>query len=104
MDIEYTNDKELDEELSSLEGTVEKVDSESELRNYIVNYVGNKVNPEDDQVTVKMIVETVAEEFPDFLLAVAEENWIRGYQQAIHDVDEGKRLIEKTKEEQEGSE
>ena len=104
MDIEFTNDKELDEGLSTLDEPVEKVTTESELKNYIVNYVGNKTNPEDDQVTVKMIVETVAEEFPDFLLAVAEENWIRGYQQALNDVDEGKRLIEKAKEEQKDSE
>ena len=104
MDIEFTNDKELDEGLSTLDEPVEKVATESELKNYIVNYVGNKTNPEDDQVTVKMIVETVAEEFPDFLLAVAEENWIRGYQQALNDVDEGKRLIEKAKEEQKDSE
>ena len=41
-----------------------------------------------------MIVHTLAEEFPEFLMAVAEENWIRGYQQAIHDVDEGQKLLQ----------
>jgi hypothetical protein len=102
MDIEFTNNDELSEELSTLGDVVEKTDSE--LKNYIVNYVGTKINPEDDQITVKMIVDTVAKEFPEFLLAVAEENWIRGYQQALNDVDEGKRLVEKAKEEQEDSE
>ena len=46
-----------------------------------------------------MIVETMAKEFPEFLLAVAEENWVRGYQQAIEDVDNGIKMEkEKTNE------
>jgi hypothetical protein len=36
-----------------------------------------------------MIVHAMADEFPEFLLAVAEENFIRGYQQALYDVDYG---------------
>ena len=40
-----------------------------------------------------MIVQVVAEDFPEFLLAVAEENWIRGYQQAILDVEEGEKIV-----------
>ena len=102
MDIKFTNEKELDGNYSTLENAVAK--KESELRAYLINYVGNKINPETDDVTVGMIVETVAEEFPEFMLAVAEENWIRGYQQAINDVDEGKRLIEKKKAEEEPGE
>jgi hypothetical protein len=39
-----------------------------------------------------MIVESMAKEFPEFVLAVAEENWIRGYQQALQDVTEGEKL------------
>jgi hypothetical protein len=31
----------------------------------------------------------MAEEFPDFLMVVAQENWLRGYQQALYDVDYG---------------
>ena len=34
----------------------------------------------------------MAEEFPEFLMVVAEENWIRGYQQALTDVSVGERL------------
>ena len=94
-DIEFTDNDEIGEKYSTLGDTVEK--TESELKDYIINYVGNKLDPEDDNITVGMIVNTVAEEFPEFLLAVAEENWIRGYQQALNDVDEGKRLIEKEK-------
>ena len=40
-----------------------------------------------------MVVETVADEFPDFLAAVAEENWVRGYQQAINDIAETEKEI-----------
>ena len=36
-----------------------------------------------------MIVNTMAKEFPEFVLTVAEENWVRGYQQALNDVDTG---------------
>jgi hypothetical protein len=31
----------------------------------------------------------MAQEFPDFLLVLAQENCIRGYQQALYDVDYG---------------
>ncbi|MDC1160139.1 hypothetical protein OAT10_00145 [Luminiphilus sp.] len=65
------------------------VNTDNELREFIVNYVGNKLDPKDDQVTVEMVVEVVAKEFPEFLLAVAEENWIRGYKQAFDDIEEG---------------
>ena len=70
------------------------VEEENELKTWLVNYVGSKEGPEDGQVTVGLIVETMAKEFPEFLLAVAEENWIRGYQQALIDSDVGKAAIE----------
>tara|TARA_Y100000310_G_C20356004_1_gene656681 strand:- start:255 stop:572 length:318 start_codon:yes stop_codon:yes gene_type:complete len=94
-DIKFTDSDELGEKYSTLGNVVEK--TESELKDYMISYVGNKLDPEDDNVTVGMVVNTVAAEFPEFLLAVAEENWIRGYQQALSDVDEGKRLIETEK-------
>jgi hypothetical protein len=42
----------------------------------------------------------MAEEFPEFLMALAEENWIRGYHQALNDVEEGERLAAEQKQEQ----
>ena len=92
MDIEFTNEDEINEQLSTLGHTVDR--SDSELKTYIVNYVGNKVQPENEEVTVKMVVETLAVEFPEFILALAEENWVRGYEQALADVDTGKKLVE----------
>jgi len=62
------------------------IKDDGELKKLFVNYVGEKHNPEDERVTVEMIVDTMAEEFPDFVLALAEENWVRGYQQAFYDL------------------
>ena len=67
---------------------LEKVAEETnELQAYIINYVGTKLKPENEEVTVEMIVQVMAEDFPEFLLPVAEENWIRGYQQAFVDME-----------------
>ena len=71
----------------------ELVGSDNELKSFIISYVGKKTNPEDGNVTVGNIVEVMASDFPEFLGAIAEENWIRGYQQAIADVEEGENLI-----------
>ena len=67
------------------------VGSETTLKEILVNYVGQEANPDNDEVTVKMIVETIATEFPEFLSVVAEENWIRGYHQALVDVETGQK-------------
>tara|TARA_Y100000310_G_scaffold338813_1_gene429552 strand:- start:2469 stop:2813 length:345 start_codon:yes stop_codon:yes gene_type:complete len=69
-------------------------DHNSELKNFIVEYVGQQVLPEDDTITVEMIVEVMAEEFPEFVWALAEENWIRGYHQALDDINNGKNLLD----------
>ena len=72
----------------------EALEKDSPMKEWMVNYVGNKINPEKDEVNLAMIIETMADEFPEFLLALAEENWIRGYHQAINDMETGKRLYE----------
>jgi hypothetical protein len=70
------------------------MEKENELKTFLVEYVGEKEKPENDEVTVEMIVNTMAKDFPEFVLTVAEENWIRGYQQAMVDIEVGERLIE----------
>jgi len=65
----------------------QQVQAVNPMKEWLVNYVGTKTIPEDGGVTVNMIVNAMADEFPEFLLAVAEENFIRGYQQALYDVD-----------------
>ena len=59
----------------------------NEMKKWLVNYVGEKLNPENDEVNVEMIIQVMAEEFPEFLMPIAEENFIRGYRQAINDVE-----------------
>lgn len=63
-----------------------KVEADSKLKEMIVNYIGDKIGPEDKNVTVEMALDVFAEEFPEFVLALAEENFIRGYNQAMNDV------------------
>lgn len=69
----------------------QKAQTDTKLKELLVDYVGNEKKPEDDGVTVEMIVETVAKEFPEFLLVVAEENFLRGYEQALVDIKDVKR-------------
>ena len=45
-------------------------------------------------VTLEMVVEVLADQFPEFVLAIAEENWVRGYQQGLDDVHVGRKLME----------
>ena len=59
------------------------VEKDSELKEYLVEYVGSKLDQED--VTVHMIAEVLASEFPEFLFSLAEENFLRGYQVGLDD-------------------
>ena len=71
----------------SLEKTVmDNSDTTTELRDYIVDYVGNLLNPEDNQVTVEMIINVLADELPEVVLPLVEENYIRGYEQGLEDL------------------
>ena len=82
-------------EIDNPDLTKEVVPSESELKEIIVNFVGNIRNPENDEITVEDVVEVFSQQFPEFLLAVAEENWVNGYSQALSDV----RFLEEQKKE-----
>ena len=72
----------------------EAVNADSTLKEWLVDYVGEKHKPESEEVTVEMIVATIAEEFPEFLMVIAEENWVRGYHQALVDVEAGQNVVE----------
>ena len=56
------------------------------LKQLVVNYIGYRLEAPED-VTVDMAVQVFAAEFPEFLMAVAEENFLRGYEQALTDVE-----------------
>ena len=52
----------------------ETVETDTEMKNWLVNYVGEKHDPDSGGVTVEMIVETMATEFPEFLMAYLKES------------------------------
>jgi hypothetical protein len=97
MEIKFADKKE--EENSSLK---EVVAGDNKLKEFIVEYAGNSHSPDNDEVTVEMVVETLSKDFPELVLAIAEENWVRGYHQAFQDIEKTSEHIfsEKTENEQ----
>ena len=69
----------------------EIISAENPLKQMLVDYVGKKYATEEDEgnfdVTVQMITEVLASEFPEFVLVMAEENWLRGYNQGLDDAE-----------------
>lgn len=61
--------------------------NQTPLKDLIVDFVGNKLQPDNDEVTIEHIAEVFTSEFPEFLMVMAEENWINGYTQALGDMD-----------------
>ena len=64
---------------------LKEITPETPMKEWIINYVGSKNNPEDENVTVEMVIKTMADEFPEILLTIAEENFIRSYIQGLED-------------------
>jgi hypothetical protein len=95
--MKVTFDNELNE-LEKNESLEEAVAPSSDLKELIVNYVGTKKNPENDEVTLEMVLDTFTQEFPEFVLPLAEENFIRGYNQALYDVEEGQKAMKELQE------
>ena len=65
----------------------EVVKSDSELKELFIDFVGQRLQPDNGEVTVEMCVEVFALEFPEFLLLVAQENFLRGYSQCMKDIE-----------------
>ena len=59
--------------------------ADSPLKTYLVEYTGTKLD--NREVTVHMIAEVMAAEFPEFMFSLAEENYIRGYQTGLNDAE-----------------
>lgn len=62
------------------------VGTETGLKELVVTYIGERLLAEEE-VTVDMAVQVFAAEFPEFLMAIAEENFLRGYEQALTDAE-----------------
>ena len=63
------------------------ISKDGALKSFIVEYVGDKLSPENKEVTVEMIIEVLAQDFPEVVLVLAEENFFRGYSQGLQDSD-----------------
>ena len=61
------------------------VNPDSGLKTYLVEYVGGRL--ENEEVTVNMVAEVLAADFPEFTYAFAEENFLRGYQLGLDDAE-----------------
>ena len=84
MSLQEELDKVInDEEAHTNDMLAMAVGTDTALKNMLVEYVGTKFDQEE--VTVNMIAETMAHEFPEFVYAMAEENFLRGYQLGLDD-------------------
>ncbi len=73
MKVEFSDKSEI--ENNDLNQSLEK---DNLLKKNVVEYVGNKLSPENGEVTTEMVIEVMATDFPEIVLALAEENFIRG--------------------------
>jgi|1_EtaG_2_1085319.scaffolds.fasta_scaffold01408_12 hypothetical protein len=78
-----TNPTITEEEAHANELLAMVVEPDSELKDMLVKHVGTKLDKEE--VTVHMIAEILALEFPEFVVSLAEENFLRGYQLGLDD-------------------
>ena len=62
------------------------VETDTGVKELVVTYIGDRLEAKEI-VTVDMAVQVFAAEFPEFLMAIAEENFLRGYEQALVDVE-----------------
>ena len=67
-------------------GILDKVvEAGNELQEDLVRHVRNRIN--EDQVTLGQVIGILASEFPELVITIAEENWIRGYKQGLDDAE-----------------
>ncbi len=78
---------------------------ETELKTWLVEKAGESYEKErkkaeaeigqevewNGDVTVEIITEYMASQFPELVLAIAEENFIRGYRQGLLDIEASER-------------
>jgi hypothetical protein len=67
-------------------GILDKVvEAGNELQEDLVRHVRNRIN--EDQVTLGQVIGILASEFPEIVITIAEENWVRGYKQGLDDAE-----------------
>ena len=70
------------------------VEINSELKEWLVEYVGNKMVPDNGEVSVEMVIHILSDEFPEVIMPLAEENFFRGYEQALVDLQAAEKDAE----------
>ena len=68
-----------------LDEQVKTTEQDNEFKNFVVNWTGQEHQPDNGDVTVEMIIETLAKNFPEVVMVLAEENFLRGYSQGLED-------------------
>lgn len=76
------------------------VQPDGSLKELLVDYVGNKLKPENNEVNIEMILKTLSEEFPESLILLSQENFINGYKQAMFDIENIKLTVHDPQKEQ----
>mgnify|MGYP001600932890 CR=1 FL=1 len=61
------------------------VEVRNKLQEDLVRHAGSRINQQEDQVTIGQVIGVLASEFPELVITIAEENWIRGYKQGLED-------------------
>ena len=60
---------------------------DGDLKKLIIDYIGEKTQPENGDVTLEMVISQIASEFPEILITIAEENYLKGYEQGLNDTN-----------------
>ena len=58
---------------------------DGDLKKLIIDYIGEKTQPENGDITLEMVISQIASEFPEILITIAEENYLKGYEQGLND-------------------
>ena len=66
---------------------------------YISSNNSNNSNTIPIDITIEMVIDTLSKEFPELLLPIAEENYIRGYHEAMDNLNQVEEEMRKQKKE-----
>jgi len=60
-----------------------------DLKTLILEYIGDKYEPENGEVTVEMAKDTINKEFPELISSLSANAFLEGYSQGLEDVEFG---------------
>lgn len=71
------------------------VQKDNPLKEMFIQYVGEKLKPENNEVTPGMCVQVLKDEFSEFITLIEQENFIRGYKQCLLEVEQRSAELQK---------